>query len=172
MRILCVVSMLGALVATSSAQAQGEGKSAPAFPETPTMVKAYRGSTADAVWKSVDGVYQKLRIKTTMRSAGQRILANPAFPIQKELGAFKLAELFDCGTNADGPIAANAPLVLSVKSSVKSLESGTVLSTWIEAHAAPVPGEPAPQFTCRSLGKLEEELQPDKILVFTIVPKR
>jgi hypothetical protein len=168
MRLLIALSVLSTFVAATALQAQDSGKGAPAFPETPTSVRNYGQTPADNVWKSVDGVYQKLRIKTTDRSAGRRVLANPAFAVQKELGAFKLTELFDCGTDASGPIAANAPLVLSVQSSVKSLALGTVLSTWVEAHAAPVAGESAPQFTCRSLGTLEKELQPDKILVFVI----
>jgi hypothetical protein len=98
---------------------------------------ALPGSVDDA-WTALPQVLDSLGVRVTLIDPVQHLVGVEQMKIRVNLGKAPLSRYLDCGQTQIGPNADSYEILLTVKSRITSVATGSQVSTLVDAVARPI----------------------------------
>jgi hypothetical protein len=90
-----------------------------------------------SVWRALPWVFDSLSIPIGTVDPTQHVIGNSGLKVRRRLGKSPLSRFIDCGTAQASPSADTYDVQLSVLTQAQPSDSGTMLSTTVDAVARP-----------------------------------
>jgi|SRR6185437_749877 hypothetical protein len=90
-----------------------------------------------SVWRALPWVFDTLSIPIGTVDPAQHVMGNSALKLRRRLGKTPLSRFIDCGTAQASPSADTYDVQLSVLTQAQPSDSGTTVSTTVDAVARP-----------------------------------
>lgn len=90
-----------------------------------------------SVWRALPWVFDTLSIPIGTVDPAQHVMGNSGLKLRRRLGKTPLSRFIDCGTAQASPSADTYDVQLSVLTQAQPSDSGTTLSTTVDAVARP-----------------------------------
>jgi len=106
--------------------------------KTVTAQTTKLAGSVDVVWQALPAVLDSLGVRATLIDPAQHTIGVEQIKIRVRLGTTPLSRYLDCGQTQIGPNADSYEVLLTVRSSVTALETGSQLGTLVDAIARPI----------------------------------
>lgn len=90
-----------------------------------------------SVWRALAWVYDSLSIPVGTIDPSQHLIGNTSLKLRHRLGQTRLSRYIDCGSAQASPSADTYDVQLSILTRLQPSDSGTMVSTTIDAMARP-----------------------------------
>jgi hypothetical protein len=124
---------------------------------------------ADSTFRALARAYGELGMEPTTVDPAQRIVARQRLLLRSRFEGERLSTAFDCGSGQFGPRADEGRITADLTSRVAVTESGSTVTTSIQASLTTNDGASRDPIRCVSNGRIEEKLR-EKVSMHLGVP--
>lgn len=115
--------------------------------------------SADSTFRALSAAYSELGMAPSTVDPAQRLVARQRLILRSRFQGERLSSAFDCGTGQFGPRADEGRVTADITSRVVPTETGSTVTTSIQASLTANDGASRDPIRCVSNGKIEEKLR-------------